>query len=147
VENSPPDTIEALERNQAKIIRDLTTSLEKTQRNLTRVFQHQREKLEELAMTQDSIRRIRAAQGPQRRVYTKRQVKPLSQDGILRARDANRSIKKRKEKENATEKKKLDQQVERALGFKPSQRTQESIQRAIDNEREAREKGELFYIG
>jgi hypothetical protein len=146
VENSPLDTIEALERNQAKIIRDLTTSSEKTQRNLTRVFQHQREKLEELAMTQDSIRRIRAAQDPQRRVYTKRQVKPLSQDGILRARDANRSIKKRKEKENATEKKKLDQQVERAR-FKPSQRTQESIQRAIDNEREAREKGELFYIG
>jgi hypothetical protein len=80
-------------------------------------------------------------------VYTKRQVKPLSQDGILRARDANRSIKKRKEKENAAEKKKLDQQVERALGFKPSQRTQESIQRVIDNEREAREKGELFYMG
>jgi hypothetical protein len=41
----------------------------------------------------------------------------------------------------------INKQVERALGFKPSQRTQECIQRAIDNEREAREKGELFYMG
>jgi hypothetical protein len=147
VDNSPPTTIEALERNQAKIMRDIREDLVKAQRNIAKNFKHQLDKFEELAMTQDSLRRVRAAQDPQRRVYTKRQVKPLSQDGILRARDANRSIKKRKEKENAAEKKKLDQQVERALGFKPSQRTQESIQRAIDNEREAREKGELFYIG
>jgi hypothetical protein len=128
-------------------MRDIREDLVKAQRNIAKNFKHQLDKFEELAMTQDSLRRVRAAQDPQRRVYTKRQVKPLSQDGILRARDANRSIKKRKEKENAAEKKKLDQQVERALGFKPSQRTQESIQRAIDNEREAREKGELFYIG
>jgi hypothetical protein len=32
-------------------------------------------------------------------------------------------------------------------GFKPSKRTKESIQKAIDNEKEAREKGELFYMG
>jgi DDE superfamily endonuclease/Tc5 transposase DNA-binding domain len=146
IENSPPNTVEALARNEAKILRDIATSSEKAERNLARYFQHTREKIEELAMTQDSLRRVRAAQEPQRRKYTKRQVKPLSQDGILRVRDANRSIQQRKEKENAAEKKKLDKQVEKALGFKPSQRTQESIQRAIDNEKEAREKGELFFL-
>jgi hypothetical protein len=98
-------------------------------------------------MTQDSIRRIRAAQAPQRRVYTKRQVKPLSQDGILRPRDANRSIQERKAKENAALERKLDKQFEFAHGFKPSKRTKQSIQKAIDNEKEAREKGALFYMG
>jgi hypothetical protein len=146
VENSPPNTIEALERNQAKIIRDITLSSEKTQRNLTRIFQHQREKLEELTMTQDSIRRIRAAQDPQRRVYTKRQVKPLSQDGILRPRDANRSIKQRKEREIAAEKRRVDREAERVFGFKPSQRSPKSVQRGIDNTNAALERGELFWI-
>jgi hypothetical protein len=145
VENSPPNTIEALERNQAKILRDVTLSSEKTQRNLTRIFEHQREKLEELAMTQDAIRRIRAAQEPQRRIYTKRQVKPLSQDGILRPRDANRSIRERREKEEASKMKKLDKEIEKVYGIKPTQRTKESLQRAIDNAKEAREKGEFFF--
>jgi hypothetical protein len=147
VETSPPNTIEALERNQAKILRDITSSSAKAQQNLMRIFQHQREKLEELAMTQDSIRRIRAAQAPQRRVYTKRQVKPLSQDGILRPRDANRSIKARKEKEIATEKKKVDKEAERVYGFKPSQLSKETIERAAANAKEAQEKGELFFMG
>ncbi|OKP10291.1 hypothetical protein PENSUB_4287 [Penicillium subrubescens] len=126
---------------------ELRSAKQKTQRNLRKAFLHQREKFEELAMTQDSIRRIRAAQAPQRRVYTKRQVKPLSQDGILRPRDANRSIKERKEKENAAEKRRIDKAAEKAYGFKPSQLSDETIQRAKDNEKEAREKGELFYMG
>lgn len=146
VENSPPDTIKAFEKNQAKILKHITSTSEKTQRNLTRIFIQQREKLEELAMTQDSIRRIRAAQAPQRRIYTKRQVEPLSQDGILKPRDANRSIRERKEKEKAAEKKKLDKEIEKAYDIKPTQRTKESLQRAIDNEKEAREKGELFFF-
>jgi hypothetical protein len=42
-------------------------------------------------------------------VCTKRQVKPFSQDGILRPRDANRSIKQRKGKEIAANKRRIDQ--------------------------------------
>ncbi|OKO95191.1 hypothetical protein PENSUB_11270 [Penicillium subrubescens] len=98
-------------------------------------------------MTQDSLWRVRAAQDPQRRVYTKRQVKPLSQDGILRARDANRSIKKRKEKENAAEKRRIDKAAEKAYGFKPSQLSDETIQSAKDSAKEAKDNGELFYMG
>jgi hypothetical protein len=96
-------------------------------------------------MTQDSIRRIRAAHDPQRRVYTRRQVKPLSQDSILRPRDANRSIQQRKERENAANKRRIDREAEKLYGFKPSQRSNKSIQRGIANRNEALERGELFF--
>jgi hypothetical protein len=36
--------------------------------------------------------------------------------------------------------------MEKVYGFKPTQRTTDSIERAIHNEREAREKGELFFF-
>ena len=146
VENSPPNTIEALEKNQAKIIKHLDSLSEKSQRDLTRILAHQREKLEELAMTQDTIRRIRSVQEPVRRQYTKRQVKPLSQDGILKPRDANRSIRARKEKEMAAEERKLAKQFEKTYGLKPTQRPAEDIQRAIENEMQAKQQREPFFI-
>ncbi|KAI3092914.1 hypothetical protein CBS147333_10169 [Penicillium roqueforti] len=145
IENSPPATIEVLERNHTKIIRDIKENSVKTQRNIAKAFKHQLDQLEELAMTQDSLRRVRAAQDPQRRVYTKRQVKPLSQDGILKPRDANRSIQQRKEKELAANKRRVDKEIAKAYGFKPSQRSIESVQRGIDNRNEALERGELFF--
>lgn len=43
IENSPPATIEALTRDQAKGFKDLTELPERTKRNLTKVFQHQEE--------------------------------------------------------------------------------------------------------
>jgi exonuclease VII large subunit len=145
VENSPPNTIEALERNQTKILRDITLSSEKTQQNPTRIFEHQREKLQELAVTQDSIWRIRPAQDSQLRVYTKRQIKPLSKDGILRPRDANRSIKQRKEKEKAANKRWIDWEVERAYGIPASQRSNESVQRGIASRNAALAREQLFF--
>ncbi len=54
VENSPPATIDALVKNQAKIMKDITDISDKTKRNLTKVFQHQMQKLEELHMTQQA---------------------------------------------------------------------------------------------
>jgi hypothetical protein len=116
------------------------------QRNLTKIMAHQREITEELEMTRDTIRRIRAAQTPVRRTYTKRQVKPLSQTGRLRTRDANRSIVTRKEEEKAKEERKLAKQFKKLYGYAPTQRSEESIQRAIQAEREGREAGELFFI-
>ena len=97
-------------------------------------------------MTQDTIRRMRAAQAPVRRKYTKRQLKPLSQTGILTTRDANRSIVARKEEEMAKEERKLARQFKKVRGYEPAQRSEDSIQRAIVREREARETGELFFI-
>jgi hypothetical protein len=39
-------------------------------------------------MANETISQIRAAQAPLQRQYTKRQVKPLSQTGILKLRNA-----------------------------------------------------------
>jgi hypothetical protein len=146
VENSPLNTIKALEKNQAKIIKHIDSLSQKAQRDLTKIFLHQREKLEELAMTQDTIQRIRAAQEPQRRQYTKRQIKPLSQTGILKPRDANRSIRIRKEKDTAAAERKLAKQFEKLYGYKPTQRSEESIQQAMANEIAGRERGEPFFV-
>lgn len=127
-------------------MKDLTELSERTKRNLSKVFQHQMEKLEELKMTQEAICRIRTAQAPQHRNYTKCQVKPLGSNGILKTRDAIRSIKVRKEKDNQREQKKLAKQFEKVYGFAPTQRSEERIQQAAENERLSREAGEDFFI-
>ncbi|CEN59982.1 hypothetical protein ASPCAL02423 [Aspergillus calidoustus] len=146
VENSPPATIEALARNQAKIMRDLDLLSEKAKRNLTKVFHHQMTKLEELQMTQQAIYRITAVQEPKRRNNTKRQIKGLSSNGILRVQDAIRSIKVRKEKDLAREQKRLSKQFKKVYGWEPTPRSEESIQQEIENARRAEEAGEDFYI-
>ena len=96
-------------------------------------------------MTQ-KIQRIRAAQVPIHCKYTNRQVKLLRQTGILATRDANRSIAARKEEDTAKEKRKLARQFKKVYGYEPTQRSEDSIQRAIVREREAGEARELFFI-
>jgi hypothetical protein len=63
----------------------------------------------------------------------------------LTTRDTNRSIVARKEEEMAEERK-LAKQFKKVYGYEPTQRSEDSIQRAIVREREAREAGELFFI-
>ena len=46
----------------------------------------------------------------------------------------------------AKEERKLARQFKKAYGYEPTQRSEDSIQRAIVREREAREAGELFFI-
>ncbi|KAJ5151516.1 transposase [Penicillium canariense] len=145
VEITPPKSIEALLKNQTKITKYLDTFLPKMQRDITKIFDHQREKLEELHMTQDTIQRIRAAQEPLRRQYTKRQVKPLSQSGVLKASDANRSIRARKAKDMAAEERKLAKQFEKIYGYKPTQRPEEAIRKAAEAKEAATRQGELFF--
>lgn len=45
----------------------------------------------------------------------------------------------------AAEERKLAKQFEKVYGYKPAQRPEEDIRRAIENEREGREKRELFF--
>lgn len=146
VENSPPATIDALMKNQAKIMKDITDISDKTKRNLTKVFQYQIQKLEKLHMTQQAMCRIRTAQAPQHRNPTKRQVKPLSSNWVIKTRDAIQSIKVRKAKDAAAEERKLAKQFEKVYGYKPTKRPEEQIQQAIKNEIRAREAGEDFWI-
>ncbi|KAJ5483813.1 transposase [Penicillium diatomitis] len=149
VENSPPKSIEALSKNQAKITKHLDkldSNLGKLKRNICRVLEHQKEMAEELDMTQDSIQRIRECQQPTRRQYTKRQVKPLSQTGILTTRDANRSIEARKKEDSAKQERKIVKLYKKVHGCEPPQRSEESIQRAIANAEAARLAGEPFFV-
>jgi hypothetical protein len=146
VENTPPKSIEALEKNQAKISRKGDDFTPKVQRDIARLFSHQRILYERLMMTEETIGRIRATQEPLRRPITRRQVKPLSQNGILTVRDANRIIATRKEKEAAAEERKRRKEWKLVHGTDMPQRPQEDIDRSIESARLARERGDLFFI-
>jgi hypothetical protein len=63
------------------------------------VFYHHKRTAEELAIINNTVSQIREIQVPQRRQITKREIPKLSDSGILGTKDANRSIKARKEKE------------------------------------------------
>jgi hypothetical protein len=89
VENTPPKSTEALQKNQAKLSKHADLLTPKLQRNLERIFQHNRTAVDHLAMANDTIARIRATQEPIQRYKTKRQIKGLSHTGILTTRDAN----------------------------------------------------------
>jgi hypothetical protein len=107
IDISPPKTIQALKQNQAKLSKHADMLTPKLQWNLERIFEYNRIAAEHLAMANDTISQIRAAQAPLWRHYTKRQVKLLSYTGILNIRDANRSIAERKVKDAAAEKRRL----------------------------------------
>ncbi|KMK57386.1 transposase [Aspergillus fumigatus Z5] len=113
IDISPPRTIQALKKNQAKLSKHVDLLTPKLQRNLERIFEHNRITAEHLAIANKTISQIRAAQAPLQHQYTKRQVKPLSQSGILTLRDANRSIASRKAKDAATQERRLQTQWEK----------------------------------
>ncbi|KAK9577981.1 hypothetical protein V6Z92_010309 [Aspergillus fumigatus] len=119
IDISPPRTIQALKKNQAKLSKHADLLTPKLQRNLERIFEYNRIAAEHLAIANETIGRIRAAQAPLRRQYTKRQVKPLSQSGILTLRDANRSIASRKAKDAAAQERRLQTQWEKVHGKPP----------------------------
>jgi hypothetical protein len=50
----------------------------------------------------------------------------------------------REKRENAADKRSIDREAERVYGFKPSQRSNESIQRGIANRNEALERREHY---
>jgi hypothetical protein len=96
-------------------------------------------------MANDTIRRIRTAQAPLQRPRSKRQVKPLSQTGILSTRDANRSIKARKAKEAAADQRRLQKQYKKVHGVDlPQPHTQDS-EVSIEAARVAQERGDFFF--
>jgi hypothetical protein len=146
VDITPPKSIKALEKDQAKIIKHLNTFLPKIQRDITKIFDHQRSQLEELQMTQDTIARIRATQEPLQRRYTKRQVKPLSQTGVLSPRDANRSIAVRKAKEAAAQEKRLRKQWKEVYGEELQPMPTKESDASIEAARVAQENGEVFFF-
>ncbi|KAK9646458.1 hypothetical protein HCH54_010288 [Aspergillus fumigatus] len=149
IDISPPRSIQAFEKNQAKLSRLAATVADLTPkqiRNIDRFIEHSRIAAEEGAMFKETINQIRAAQAPLRRQYTKRHVKPLSQNGILRVQDANRSIASRKAKDAAAQERRLQRQWERVHGKPPPPApTQENM--VSNGSAEAADKnGDFLYI-
>lgn len=97
-------------------------------------------------MANDTIAQIRCVQKPLRRPITKRQVKPLSQTGVLKPRDANRSIEVRKEKEAAVEERRLAREYKRATGITLPPPPNRSNQASIEAARVAHENGDVFFL-
>ena len=142
----PPKSIQDLEKNQAKLSKHADLLTPKLQRNLQRIFEHNRIATEHLTMANETINRIRAAQAPLQRQHTKRHVKPLSQDGILKVRDANRSIAARKAKEAAAEERRLQRQWKKVYGKKPLPTPTQESDISMEAARAAEENGEVFYL-
>lgn len=103
VENTPPKSTVALQKNQAELNKHADLLTLKLQRNLERIFHHNRIAIDHLAMANGTITRIRATQEPIQRPESKRQIKGLRNIGILTTRHANRSIATRRTKEDASE--------------------------------------------
>jgi hypothetical protein len=146
VDSTPPKSIEAIEKAHKKISKRLNDACDpKLVRDLTKVLRYHKAAQESLSMAEDTIQRIRAYQEPLRRNYTKRQVKPLSQTGVLKPRDANRSIVTRRAKEAAAAEKRLRKQWKEVYGEEllPTPTKQSDL--SIERERAARERGDLFF--
>ena len=146
VENTPPKSTEALQKNQAKLSKHADLLTQKLQRNLERIFHHNRIAVDHLAIANDTITRIRAAQGPIQRSKTKRQIKGISHTGILTTRDANRSITTRKAKEDAAEERRFARDYEKRYGRKPPHLVIQESKASIEAARAAQENGEAFFL-
>ena len=146
IENTPPKSTEALQRNQEKLIKHANLLTPKLQRNLERIFYHNRIAVDHLSIANDTITQIRAAQGPIQRSKTKRQIKGLNHTGILTTRDANRSIATRKAKEDAAEEKRFAKDYEKRYGRKPPQPGLQESETSIEAARIAQENGDVFYL-
>jgi hypothetical protein len=146
VENTPPKSIEALQKNQTKLSKHADLLTPKLQRNLERIFQHNRITVDHLAMANDTIKQIRAAQEPLQRPKNKRQVKPLSQTGILKPCDANRSIATRKAKEAAVEERRFARDYKKLYGRKPPPLVLRESEASVEAARIAEENGEDFFF-
>jgi preprotein translocase subunit SecD len=102
--------------------------------------------LNNLAIANDTISQIRAAQAPLRRQYTKQQVKLLSQTGILKIQDVNQSIAERKAKDAAAEKRRLQKQWEKVHGKQPLPTPTQESGISIKAARAAEANGDIYFL-
>ena len=148
VENTPPKSTQALEKNQKKLSKIFKTETltPKLQRGLQRAFYHHKRTAEELAMMSDTVGRIKEVQAPRRRRITKREILRIGDSGILSTKDANRSMKVRREKEAIQEKKKLDKQWTKLYGKPPPSEPTGENSTLSDAAVAAQQGNELFWI-
>jgi hypothetical protein len=118
----------------------------KLQRGLQRAFYHHKRTAEELAMMSDTISRMREVQAPRKRQITKREIPKIGDSGILSTKDANRSMKTRREKEAIQEKKRFEKQWTKLYGQAPPKSPTGENSTLSDSIMASRQEGELFWI-
>jgi hypothetical protein len=142
----PPRTIQDLEKNQAKISKHADLLTPKLQQNLQQIFEHNQIAAEHFTMANEILSQIRAAQAPLQHQPTKQHVKLLSQDGILKVHDANRSIAARKAKEAVAEEKGLQRQWKKVHGKKPPPASIQENKVSNGSVKAAEENSKVFFL-
>jgi hypothetical protein len=97
-------------------------------------------------MMSDTISRMREIQAPRKRQITKREIPKIGDSGILSTKDANRSMKTRREKEAIQEKKRLDKQWTKLYGQPPPKSPTGERSILSDTVGAAQQGGETFWI-
>ena len=146
VDQSPPKSTEDLIKNQTKLSKHTDLLTPKLQRNLDRIFHHNRMAIEHLNLANGTISQIRATQQPIQRSKTKRQIKGLSHTGILTTRDANRAIANRKAKEETAEQKRFAKDYKKRFGHKPQLPDLEESEASIEAARASQANGEVYFF-
>lgn len=121
IDNSPPESVEELQKNLAKLSKRAGTFSPKTQRNIDRIAHHGEVLINQLNNLNRTITEMTAAQQHINRSKTKRHIKGISHTGILTIHDANRSIAARKAKEDAANKKRFEKEFKKIYGYEPPQ--------------------------
>jgi hypothetical protein len=97
-------------------------------------------------MMSDTISRMREIQAPRKRQITKREIPKIGDSGILSTKDANRSMKIRREKEAIQEKKRLDKQWTKLYGRPPPKSPTGESSILSDSVVAMQQGGESFWI-
>jgi hypothetical protein len=97
-------------------------------------------------MMSDTISRMREIQAPRKRQITKREIPKIGDSGILSTKDANRSMKIRREKEAIQEKKRLEKQWTKLYGRPPPKSPTGESSMFSDSVVAAQQGGESFWI-
>ena len=128
IENTPSKTLQDIEKRQKKLSpifeNDRLTPKEK--RRIEQLLEDQKFYIEALANTNSTITKMAKIYAPREKKITRRRIMGLSNDGITRVKDANRSIAERKTKEAEKYEKRMAKEFEKLYGFKPRKMAESS---------------------
>ena len=121
VENTPSKSLQDAEKRRKKLLpifeKDSLTPKDK--RHIQQLLDDQMFYVEALANTSLTIAKMAKIQAPRKKQTTRRHIMGLSNDGITRVRDANRSIAERKAKEAEKEERRMAKEFEKRYGVRP----------------------------
>ncbi|KAJ5267694.1 transcriptional regulator family: Centromere protein B DNA-binding region [Penicillium angulare] len=123
LENTPSKTIEDVQKRRQKLapLMELDGVTPKLKRRFEQVLTEMNFHVEAIQNASTTIAKMAQIQAPRAKKTTKRQLLNLKNDGILRVKDANRSIAERREKEDAAEERRVAREIKKRDAKTPSQ--------------------------